>query len=65
MLLAGLNKGLPQLGVGKSSKHRKTLADLEMDRSSPRREEVVTPLSLPQPLLETKEQSLPQPSALR
>ena len=42
--------------------NRKTLADLEMDRSSPRREEVVTPLSLPQPLLETKEQSLPQPS---
>ena len=63
VLLAGLNKGLPQLGVGKSSKHRKTLADLEMDQgSSPRREEVVTPLSLPQPLLETKEQALPQPS---
>ena len=39
---------------------RKTLADLEMDGSTPRREEVVTPLSLPQPLaLETKkEQSL-------
>jgi len=58
VLLAGLNKGLPQLGVGKSSKHRKTLADLEMDGSTPRREEVVTPLSLPQPILETKEQSL-------
>ena len=42
--------------------NRKTLADLDMDRSSPRREEVVTPLALPQPLLETKEQSLPQPS---
>merc|ERR1712083_575945 len=58
VLLAGLNKGLPQLGVGKSSKHRKTLADLEMDGSTPRREEVVTPLSLPQPILENKEQSL-------
>merc|ERR1712038_1169704 len=31
VLLAGLNKGLPQLGVGKSSKHRKTLAELEID----------------------------------
>ena len=28
MLLAGLNKGLPQLGVGKSSKHRKTVNQL-------------------------------------
>ena len=38
---------------------RKTLAELEMDGSTPRREEVITPLSLPQPLpLETKEQSL-------
>jgi len=50
VLLAGLNKGLPQLGVGKSSKHRKTLAELEIDGAIPKREEVVTPLSLPQPL---------------
>ena len=74
MLLAGLNKGLQQLGVGKSSKHRwwglckilvpkdslffvsffssnrKTLAELEIDGAIPKREEVVTPLSLPQPL---------------
>ena len=28
VLLAGLNKGLPQLGVGKSSKHRKTVNQL-------------------------------------
>ena len=26
--MAGLNKGLPQLGVGKSSKHRKTVNQL-------------------------------------
>ena len=44
MLLAGLNKGLPQLGVGKSSKHRKTLQNLQMEggkEPSPRREEVI------------------------
>merc|ERR1719244_2244822 len=28
VLLAGLNKGLPQLGVGKSSKHKKTVNQL-------------------------------------
>ena len=39
--------------------NRKTLVDLEMDGSTPRREEVVTPLSLPQPLLETKEHIQP------
>ena len=44
MLLSGLNKGLPQLGVGKSSKHRKTLQNLQMEggkEPSPRREEVI------------------------
>lgn len=29
VLLTGLNKGLPQLGVGKSSKHKKTLKKLQ------------------------------------
>ena len=32
VLLAGLNKGLPQLGVGKSSKHRKTVNQLILGR---------------------------------
>ena len=34
VLLAGLNKGLPQLGVGKSSKHRKTVNQLIMEQGS-------------------------------
>jgi len=47
VLLAGLNKGLPQLGVGKSSKHKKTLEELQMQGQMKKREEVVTPLSYP------------------
>ena len=47
MLLAGLNKGLPQLGVGKSSKHKKTLAELQLQGQMGKREEVNTPLSYP------------------
>merc|ERR1711884_673051 len=34
VLLAGLNKGLPQLGVGKSSKHKKTVNQLILGNSS-------------------------------
>merc|ERR1719315_490637 len=43
VLLAGLNKGLPQLGVGKSSKHRKTLEELQGQMA--KRPEVNTPFS--------------------
>ena len=45
VLLAGLNKGLPQLGVGKSSKHKKTLEEMQLRGQMGRREEVNTPLS--------------------
>ena len=34
VLLEGLNRGLPQLGVGKSSKHKKTLTQLREDQES-------------------------------
>merc|ERR1719481_1254538 len=44
VMLAGLNKGLPQLGIGKSSKHRKVWESLE---GISKREEVNTPLSYP------------------
>jgi cytoplasmic tRNA 2-thiolation protein 1 len=47
VLLAGLNKGLPQLGVGKSSKHKKTLEELQLQGKMGKREEVNTPLSYP------------------
>ena len=39
MLLEGLNKGLPQLGVGKSSKHRRALATLREATPAPRGEQ--------------------------
>ena len=29
VMLEGLNRGLPQLGIGKSSKHKKTLQQLQ------------------------------------
>ncbi len=29
LIYLGLNKGLPQLGIGKSSKHKKTLNQLQ------------------------------------
>ena len=40
------------------SSFRKTLAELEIDGAIPKREEVITPLSLPQPL---DHLDLPQP----
>ena len=36
VLLTGLNKGLPQLGVGKSSKHRLTVHQLVQGRDQAR-----------------------------
>ena len=33
VLLAGLNKGLPQIGVGKSSKHKKTVTQLIQEQN--------------------------------
>jgi len=51
VLLEGLNRGLPQLGVGKSSKQRAKLQQLgDTGQVSSRREEIVTEISYPQPL---------------
>jgi len=41
VMLAGLNRGLPQLGIGKSSKHKKPLQDI-LDSRKSEAKEVVT-----------------------